>query len=52
MAFLAVADISVFLDQIGDLAIQRINEQANGPFSENLVELRAASLGCGFFGVA
>jgi hypothetical protein len=47
LASLAVADLPVFLDEVGDLALQRIDEHADGPFSEDLFELRAANFGCG-----
>jgi len=47
LAPLAVADLPVFLDEVGDLAIQRVDEQANGPFPKDLFELGAASFRCG-----
>jgi hypothetical protein len=47
LASLAVADLPVFLDEVGDLALQRIDEQADRSCPEDLFELGAANFGCG-----
>jgi hypothetical protein len=51
LAACRVADLAVLLDEVGDLPIKRVHEEADRPLSKDLFELGLANFGCGLFGL-